>query len=77
MKEETILLCAECLTGEVVQHFSGDEGWGICSECNATEQEYYELTYEEMEAFECMDLEKKDRELKTLAEEIITNLQNL
>lgn len=77
MKEETILLCAECLTGHITNQFVGDEGWGVCEECGAVEQEYFELTYEELEEFECMDLNAKSKKLDILANDMITALKEM
>ncbi len=45
----TVQLCLECEQGEVNQVWIGDEGWGICEECGATEQSTKEVTIEEYE----------------------------
>ena len=49
--------CLEC-GGEVDQHFSGDEGWGICNDCGTIEgdtETIYQcsLCEEESENEEC------------------------
>lgn len=36
-KHEEVSICAECGEGVVEQHFAGDEGWGICGECESVE----------------------------------------
>lgn len=41
-----VVVCLDC-GGEVVQKFSGDEGWGICQECGAVEGDTEEITVEE------------------------------
>lgn len=40
-------VCSECLSQDIGEHYSGDEGWTICSDCRAIEQGYVEVRCEE------------------------------
>ncbi len=42
---QEVNLCTDC-GGDVVQHFAGDEGWGVCDDCGTVEGDTYT-------AFEC------------------------
>ena len=64
MKEETILLCTECLTGELNTLWSGDEGWNVCPECNSVEGGYFELSLDEYESLDGLDIMAKVDELR-------------
>ena len=46
----TIQVCLEC-NGVVNQIFAGDEGWGVCEDCGAVEQDTLEMTEEEYETY--------------------------
>ncbi len=46
-----VSLCSGC-DGVVVQHFAGDEGWGVCDDCGTVEGD----TYTVFECSECFEI---------------------
>lgn len=68
--KETILLCGECLEGDLNTITNGNEGWNVCPCCNAVEGSYYELFIGEYE--ELMELDYIARSQYLLEEELNT-----
>ena len=64
MKDETILLCDRCYIGELNTLWSGDEGWNVCPECNSVEGGYFELSLDEYESLDGLDIMAKVNELR-------------
>ena len=77
MKQETILLCKECLLGELETIWQGDEGWLVCPECNNIEGEYYELTNEENDEIQSVDYQSKINKLREIAEGMLISIKRI
>lgn len=49
MEDEIVRVCADCHS-EIVEVYSGDEGWSVCNGCQNVEQEIEEWSLERFES---------------------------